>query len=86
MFDQKPNLHGKKLALMATIKEANNVVIRETLIKGGGSGEEDLALYAFQALGFEGRKSIVVWACEVTLHHDGRSSSSKPPLGRRTRP
>ena len=82
MFDQKPNFHGKKLALMATIEEVNNVVIRETPIKG----EEDIAVYAFQALGFEGRKSIVVWACEVTLHHDGQSgSSSKPTLGR-TRP
>ena len=50
---------------MATIKEANNVVIRETLIKGGETGEEDIAVYASQALGFEGRKSIVVWACEL---------------------
>lgn len=56
-------------ALTATIKEASNVVIRasEVLLKGGGTGEEDIALYASQALGFEGRKSIWAFAKQINL-------------------
>lgn len=40
-------------------------MIREalTVTKGDETGEEDIVVYASQALGFEGRKSI--WACEV---------------------
>jgi hypothetical protein len=38
-------------ALMATIKEASNVVIREALIKGGRTGEDlDITVYASQPL------------------------------------
>jgi hypothetical protein len=31
-------------ALTATIREASNVVIREALIKGGGTGEKDIGV------------------------------------------
>ena len=70
-------------ALTATIKEASNVVIRasEVLLKGGGTGEEDIALYASQALGFEGRNQYGLLRSKLTLHwHFG--SSSKLTQGR----